>query len=78
MTDEARTASGDFWKWVSAVLIAIMLAGLPAVVQAVRAPTKEDVAEIQEGQVEILVRITALESKLMDVERRLNELEQRP
>ena len=77
MTDEAGALSGDFWKWVSAVLIAIMLAGLPAIVQAVRAPTNDDVAEIREGQVQILIRITALEARLMDIERRLDELEQR-
>ena len=49
------------WKWVAAVLVAVMLAGAPSIVQAIKAPSQEEVDIIRERQNVVLQRLAALD-----------------
>lgn len=64
------------WKWIAAILLSIMLAGSPAVIQAIRAPSREDVQEIQDSQVELLVRLARVETELAIVKMQLEAHQQ--
>jgi len=51
------------WKWVAAVLVAVMLAGAPSIVQAIKAPSKEEVNIIRERQQQVLLRLGVMEER---------------
>lgn len=63
------------WKWLCAILVAIMLAGAPGIVQAVRAPTAEEVNIIRERQYQVLQRLAVVEEKLQANQLLLAELQ---
>jgi len=49
------------WKWVAAVLVAVILAGAPGMVQAIKAPSQEEVNIIRERQNIVLQRLAAID-----------------
>ena len=51
------------WKWVAAILVAIILAGAPGMVQAIKAPSKEEVNIIRERQQQVLLRLGVMEER---------------
>ena len=59
-----NTNSDGVWKWVAALLLAVMLAGAPGIVQAIRAPSKDQVELIQERQQVVLQRLAAQETQI--------------
>lgn len=52
------------WKWITAVLVAIMLAGAPSIIQAIKAPSQEEVDFIRERQNVVLQRLAVLETQI--------------
>lgn len=60
---EAGAANG-VWKWVAALLVAIMLAGIPGIVQAYRSATKEEMEIIRERQNQVLIRLAQIDERL--------------
>lgn len=52
------------WKWIAAILVAIMLAGLPGIVHAYRSPTKEELEFVRERQDAVLIRLAQIDEKL--------------
>jgi hypothetical protein len=65
------------WKWVAAILVAIMLAGLPGIIQAYRAPTKAEVDYIRQRQDTVLVRLAAIDEKLLNNRELIEEIQRR-
>ena len=49
------------WKWIAAILIAIMLAGAPSIVQAIKAPSQAEVDIIRERQNVVLQRLAGID-----------------
>ena len=74
MSETGGGANG-VWKWIAAILVAVLLAGAPAIVMAVRAPTNEEVDLIHERQLQMLVKLSQLEEQLSNLERELEEHE---
>jgi hypothetical protein len=64
------------WKWIAAVLVAVMLAGAPSIIQAVKAPSQEEVDAIRERQVQVLIRLAGIDEQLQTNEGRLIELQE--
>jgi hypothetical protein len=52
------------WKWLAALLAAILLAGLPGIIQLYRAPTKAEVEFIRERQNQVLVRLAQIDERI--------------
>ena len=52
------------WKWIAGILIAIMLAGLPGVIQTFRAPSRAQIELIVERQNMVLQRLAVLEVQM--------------
>jgi uncharacterized protein YpmS len=65
-----------YWKWVAAILISIMLAGSPAIILAIRAPTAEEVNIIRERQNQVLQRLAVLEERVETNQVLIIELQQ--
>ena len=53
--------NGGVWKWVAAILVAVMLAGAPSIFQAINAPSQEEVELIRERQNTVLQRLAAMD-----------------
>jgi uncharacterized protein YpmS len=62
------------WKWIAAILVAVMLAGAPAIVQAVRAPSQAEVDLIRERQNTVLQRLAAIDVQIAQNQSLLAEL----
>jgi hypothetical protein len=62
------------WKWVAAILVAIMLAGAPSIVQAIKAPSQDEVDLIHERQNLVLQRLAVLESQFQTNQAVLTQL----
>lgn len=60
------------WKWVAAVLVAVMLAGAPAIIQAIKAPSRDEVNLIRERQNTVLQRLAVIETEIQQ-QRELQE-----
>jgi di/tricarboxylate transporter len=60
-------AGDGVWKWVAAICVAIMLAGVPGIIHAVRSPTTAEVDVIRERQQSVLQRLAVLEVRIMDL-----------
>lgn len=61
-------STGDnFWKWIAAVLMAILLTGAPPYVglawALLRAPSKDDVSLIRERQQIVLQRLAVIDDR---------------
>lgn len=52
------------WKWIAALLLAVMLAGLPGIVQSFRTPSSHDFNIVRERQNVVLRRLDVLNEKL--------------
>lgn len=63
------------WKWVAAVMLAVMLAGAPSIIQAIKAPSKEEVEIIRERQTQVLIRLASIDEKLVQLQLELQEHE---
>jgi uncharacterized protein YpmS len=61
MSENGSVAPNGIWKWIAAILIAIMLAGAPSIIQAIKAPTQEEVDIIRERQNLVLQRLAAID-----------------
>jgi hypothetical protein len=61
VSENGSVAPNGIWKWIAAILIAIMLAGAPSIVQAIKAPSQAEVDIIRERQNLILQRLTAID-----------------
>ena len=55
------------WKWVAAILAAIMLAGLPGYIQLLRGPSATDVTVIRDRQQDVLQRLAVLEAEVVEL-----------
>lgn len=66
--------NGGVWKWIAAILVAIMLAGAPSIVQAIKSPSQEEVDLIRERQNTVLQRLAVLESQLQTNQAILSQL----
>jgi len=69
--------SAGVWKWIAAILVTILIAGAPAIIQAVRSPTRGEVDYIRERQVQVLIHLGELDQQvlaLQDLIRDLREL----
>lgn len=64
MSEEGAVSPNGIWKWIAAILIAIILAGAPGMIQAIKAPTREEVEEIRDQQSVILQRLATIDSLL--------------
>lgn len=73
---ESGTANG-VWKWVSALLAAIMLAGAPGYVQAIRAPSQSEVDVIRERQIDVLVRLSQIDEQIANLQELIREVLQK-
>ena len=69
-------ANGGVWKWIAAILVTVLIAGAPAIVQAVRSPTREDVDEVRERQVESLIHLAELDEKVFALQEVLRDLKE--
>lgn len=76
MQGEAGSVNG-VWKWIAALLAAIMLAGLPGIIQSYRTPTKAEVDFIRERQNQVLVRLAQLDERVLNNSLMLSELQRR-
>lgn len=76
MANETGGANG-VWKWVSALLAAIMLAGSPGYVQALRTPSESEVSIIRERQTEILIRMSQIDEQIANLQELLRAALQR-
>ena len=61
MSENGGVAPNGVWKWIAAILIAIMLAGAPSIVQAIKAPSQEEVDIIRERQNIVLQRLAGID-----------------
>jgi hypothetical protein len=61
MSENGSVAPNGIWKWIAAILIAIMLAGAPSIIQAIKAPTQEEVDIIRERQNLVLQRLAVID-----------------
>jgi hypothetical protein len=52
------------WKWIAAILAAIMLAGLPGYIQLLRAPSTADFVLVRERQNDVLQRLAVIEARV--------------
>ena len=65
------------WKWIAAILVTILIAGAPGIIQAVRSPTRDEVEFIRERQVQVLIHLGELDQQILalqDLIRDLREL----
>jgi hypothetical protein len=58
----------NVWKWIAGMLAAIMLAGAPGIVFALRAPTPAQLEQIKERQQLVLQRLAVLEEQVSSLE----------
>jgi hypothetical protein len=58
------------WKWIAAILAAILLAGLPGYIQLLRAPSTADFVLVRERQNDVLQRLAVIEQRLSDMDDR--------
>ena len=70
----ARDANGGVWKWLAAILAAVILAGLPGLIYATRAPTAAEVDLIRERQQLVLQRLAVIEQRLDNIDKSLQSL----
>lgn len=75
MSEGGAVSSNGVWKWVAAIVVAIMLAGAPGVVQALKAPSQEEVDFIRERQVQVLIRLAAIDQQIAANQALLLELQ---
>ena len=61
------------WKWIAAILIAIMLAGAPSIVQAIKAPSQAEVDIIRERQNVVLQRLAGIDIYIVQNRELLHE-----
>lgn len=76
MSDRDSGHTNGIWKWIAAILIAILLAGAPGIVQAIKAPSQEEVEIIRERQVQILIRLAAIDQQIATAEELILDLQQ--
>lgn len=65
----------EVWKWISALLVTVLLAGSPGIIYALRSPSPEKVEQINDRQQLVLQRLAAIEVRLTVLEERLADLE---
>jgi hypothetical protein len=75
MSESGLAPVNGVWKWISGILIAIMLAGLPGVVQTFRAPSRAQIEAIQERQNMVLQRLAVLEVQMAINQALIKELQ---
>lgn len=75
MSESGAVHPNGIWKWIAAILVAIILAGSPGIVQAIKAPSKEDVNLIRDRQQEILVRLGVIDERIKESEEQLRLLQ---
>lgn len=75
MSEGGGVAPNGIWKWIAAILVAILIAGAPGLVQAIKAPSQEEVDLIRERQVQVLIRLAAIDEQLQANETLLTELQ---
>ena len=69
---------GGFWKWVTALLAAVMLGGLPGYIHLyVDSPKRGEVDFIRERQETVLQRLVVLELQIARLQEELKELQGR-
>jgi peptidoglycan hydrolase CwlO-like protein len=56
------------WKWLAGILCAILLAGVPGLVYAIQAPSKDDWQEINDEQQKLNVQVQVLQAQLMTLQ----------
>ena len=61
-----QTDGGGLWKWVAAMLSAILLAGAPGMVYALKTPSSEEVKIIRERQDDVRIRLAIVEAQLKE------------
>ncbi len=64
----------NVWRWIAALLAAIMLAGSPGIVFALRAPTPEQVEIIRDRQQLILQHLATIDAQLTGLNRDIEDL----
>lgn len=74
--NETGSVANGVWKWIAALLATVLIAGTPAIIQTLRAPSSSDVQQIRDRQLEVLVRLATIEAQLDELERRLEAHEQ--
>ena len=62
------------WKWIAAILAAILLSGMPGLVYAIRTPSSAEVEVIRDRQQIVLQRLAAIEVRLNSLETQLSAL----
>lgn len=68
--------NGSFWKWISALLATILLAGSPGIVYALRSPSPDQVNVIQERQQNVLQRLAVAENEIVALQNQVIDLVQ--
>ena len=76
MNEEGSIHTNGVWKWIAAICIAVMLAGAPSIIQAIKAPSQEEVDLIRERQVQVLIRLASIDEQLQSNQTRLIELQE--
>lgn len=76
MSEEGAIHPNGVWKWIAAICISIMLAGSPSIIQAIKAPSQDEVDLIRERQVQVLIRLAAIDEQLQTNQTRLIELQE--
>jgi uncharacterized protein YpmS len=76
VSERGMSQVNGYWKWVAAILISIMLAGSPAIILAIQAPTSEEVNIIRERQNQVLQRLAVLEERVETNQVLIIELQQ--
>ena len=72
---ERGSAANGVWKWIAGILLAVLIAGSPGIVQAIKAPSQEEVDFIRERQVQVLIWLSAIEAKLESNAERLDNIQ---
>ena len=67
-------ANGGVWKWIAAILVTVLIAGAPAIVQAVRSPTRDDVDVIRDRQVQVLIHLGELDQQVLALQNLVSDL----
>lgn len=66
------------WKWIAAILVAILLSGLPGYINLLiyqqNTPSKADLGIIADRQQNVLQRLAVVESKLDEAHAKLEEI----
>lgn len=75
MALNGATSGNGVWKWIVGILAAIMLAGIPGIVQTFRTPSNTEFTIVRERQQIVLQRLAVIESQILVLQQQIHELQ---